>query len=243
MTKSTFAWLVCMLLALFAAKPNQFAPAENVNHPWVYPGDFREQLRQADLVVSGTIRSTTPSKTRLIQGVDLRSNYAEIDSDRVFKGAANNGILRFAWFSPAPTASGFAYAGPPLANFAVGKRYLVFLRKDDAGYVVTIPLHQIEVPLAPTSPENLANVSALPDQIRDSEIARELETAALSIDPPAPGVTGLAVTYFPYVVDLIGGCAQPLLQHLAAFPSKELRKDAQRWLSLLVDKHMHCEQR
>jgi hypothetical protein len=76
----------------------------------------------------------------------------------------------------------------------------------------------------------------LPDDVRDSEIARELESAALSIGPPAPGTTGFAANYFPYVVDLIGGCAKPFLQHFAASPSNELRGAAQRWLKLLVDK-------
>jgi hypothetical protein len=81
----------------------------------------------------------------------------------------------------------------------------------------------------------------LPDDVLDSEIARELETAALSIGPPTPGITGWAVVYFPYVVDLIGGCAKPFFQHFAASPSKDLRNFAQRWLTLLVDKQMRCE--
>ena len=149
------------------------------------------------------------------------------------------GVSDFVWFSPTPDVT--AYAGPPLANFAAGKRYLVFLREDVTGDVVTIPLCQMEVLLAPASPLNLPDMSGVPDDIRDSEIARELETAALSIEPPARGVSGYAVTYFPYVVDLVGGCAKPFLQHFAESPSKELRDVAERWLTLLVDKKMRCK--
>ena len=81
----------------------------------------------------------------------------------------------------------------------------------------------------------------LPDGIRDSEIAGELESAALAIGPPLPGTTGLAATYFPYVVDLTGGCAKAFLQHFAASPSGELRGAAQRWLRFLSGKNMRCE--
>lgn len=213
-----------------------------VRYPWVYPGDFRERVRQADLVASGTIRSTAPGSTRVVDGVDLTSNQASIAVDRIFKGQASDRTMHFLWFSPAPVeGGGVLYSGPPLAKFVSGQRLMVFLRKDVTGYVVIMPVYQIEVPLAPASPLNVSDVSVLPDEIRGSEIARELESAALSIGPPAPGTTGLAATYFPYVVDLIGGCAKPFLQHFAALPSNELRGAAQRWLRLLVDKHMHCE--
>jgi hypothetical protein len=177
----------------------------------------------------------------VVDGVEVTSNTASITVDRVFKGDAYDPKLYFFWYSPAPVLGGVIYSGPPLARFVAGRRYLAFLRKEAAGYVVTMPVYQIEVPLARPSPRNLRDVSVLPDDERDSEIARELETAALSIDPPPPGVTGWAAVYFPYVVDLIGGCAKPFLQHFAASPSKDLRDTAQRWLTFLADKQMRCE--
>jgi len=238
MNKRAFVWLV--LLASFTVEAIQPFNAQ-VQYPWVYPGDFRERVRQADLVASGTIRSTVPSSTRVVDGVDLTSNSASIEVDRIFKGQASGRTVHFLWFSPAPAeGGGVIYSGPPLANFVAGQRLMVFLRKDVTGYVVILPVYQIEVPLAPASPVNVSDVSVLPDDVRDSEIARELESAALSIGPPAPGTTGFAANYFPYVVDLIGGCAKPFLQHFAASPSNELRGAAQRWLKLLVDKHMSC---
>lgn len=206
------------------------------------PGNFRERITQADLVVSGTIVSTVPSSTRVVDGVDLRSNQVSIEVDRVFKGRATDRTMHFVWFSPAPIkGGGVIYSGPPLAKFVAGQRFMVFLRKDARTYVVIMPVYRIEVPLAPASSRNVADVSLLPDEIRDSEIAEELESAALAIAPPAPGTTGLAATYFPYVVDLIGGCAQAFLQHFAASPSGELRRAAQGWLRLLADKNMRCE--
>jgi len=238
-TERVFLRLVC--IALLTAKAVQPATAQ-VQYPWVYPGDFRERVRQADLVASGTIRSTVPSSTRVVDGVDLTGNSASIEVDRIFKGQESDRTVHFLWFSPAPVeGGGVIYSGPPLARFVAGRRYLAFLRREAAGYVVTMPVYQIEVPLAPASPLNVSDVSVLPDEIRDSEIARELESAALSIGPPAPGTTGLAAIYFPYVVDLIGGCAKPFLEHFAASRSNELRGAAQQWLKLLVDKHMHCE--
>jgi hypothetical protein len=48
------------------------------------------------------------------------------------------------------------------------------------------------------------------------------------------------VTYSPYVIDLVGGCARPR-QHFAETLSKELRDVAQRWLTLLVEEKVRCE--
>ena len=205
MTKRVFLQLVCIaLLAADAVKP---VTAQACG------GDFRERVKQADLVVSGTIQFTIPEVTLAVDRVDVTSNRASIEIDRVYKGEVRGRMLDFVWFSPAPDVT--AYAGPPLANFATGKRFLVFLHQDVTGYVVTIPLCQVEVLLAPASALNLPDMSAVPEDIRHLEIARELETAAFSIEPPAPGVSGYAVTYFPYVINLVGGCARPFLQHFA----------------------------
>jgi len=212
-----------------------------LQYPWVYPGNFRERVKHADLVASGMIRSTVSGATRVVDGVNLTSNHTTIEIDRIFKGHASERRLRFLWFSPAPVKGGVLYSGPPLAKFVTGQRVMVFLSKGVTGYTVGMPLYQIEVPLAPASPLDVSNVSVLPDKIRDSEIARELESAALSIGPPAPGTTGLAATYFPHVVDLIGGCAKPFLQHYTASQSKELRDAAQGWVTLIMRKHMDCQ--
>jgi hypothetical protein len=236
MTNRVFLQLVCIaLLAAEAAKP----VTSQARDPLACGGDFRERVKQADLVVSGTIRSTIPEVMLAVDRVDVTSNRASIEVDRVFKGEVRGRMLDFVWFSPPPDVN--AYAGPPLANFATGMRFLVFLREDVTGYVVTIPLCQVEVLLAPASALKLPDMSAVPEDIRYSEIARELETAAFSIEPPAPGVAGYAVHYFPYVIDLVGGCARPFLQHFAESPSRELRDVAQRWLTLLFDKKMRCE--
>ena len=238
MSKTVLLRLIC--IALLAAEAVQPATSQ-VRYPWVYPGNFRERVKQADLVVSGTIGSTVPKTTRVVDGVEVTSNRASIAVDRVFKGGAYDPTLYFVWYSPASVSGGVVYSGPPFARFVAGKRYLVFLRKEAAGYVVTVAPQSGTPAFAPASPLNLRDISVLPDDVRDSEIAQELETAALSIDPPAPGVTGWAAVYFPYVVDLSGGCAKPFLQHLPASPSKALRDVAQRWLALLVDKHMRCK--
>ena len=235
------ALLQLLLVSLLTAGTLQPAAAQ-VRYPWVYPGNFRERVMQADLVVSGTIVSTVPSGTRVVDGIHLTSNHASIEVDRIFKGQAHDRTIDFVWFSPTPMQRrGVISSGPPLAKFVAGQRLMVFLRKAVKGYVVIMPVYQTEVRLAPASPRNVTDVSVLPDGIRDSEIAGELESAALATVPPAPGTTGLATTYFPYVVDLIGGCARPFLQHFTASANKELQAAAQRWLRLLSDKNMRCE--
>ena len=173
--------LPLLFVSLLTAEMVQPAAAQ-VKYPWVYPGNFRERVTQADLVVSGTIVSTVPSGPRVVDQVELTSNQASIEVDRVFKGQASDRTTHFVWFSPAPIkGGGVIYSGPPLAKFVAGQRFMVFLRKDATTYVVIMPVYQIEVPLAPVSSRNVADVSVLPDGIRDSEIAGELESAALAI--------------------------------------------------------------
>jgi hypothetical protein len=239
--RSAFVLIAYIGLASVMGRATQSPSIHNVRYPWVYPGDFNERVRRADLVISGTIASTDADMTRIVDRVDVTANKATIQIDRVFKGQALQRVLKFVWFSPAPVSGGIVYSGPPLANFAAGKRYLVFLGRDTSGYVVIMPIYQLEVPLAPAAAVRLSDVSPLPDKVRDSEIAQELETAALSFVPPAAGVTGEAATYFSYVVDLIGGCAEPFLEHFATSPNKALAGAAQRWLTLLADRHMRCE--
>jgi|GraSoiStandDraft_24_1057298.scaffolds.fasta_scaffold95590_1 hypothetical protein len=203
--------------------------------PWVYPGDFNERL-----IVSGTIASTARGNTRTVDGVEVTANEAKIKIDRIFKGEAKSATMQFLWFSPA-SASGFLiYSGPPLADFKPSVRYLVFLRHGPTDYVVTIPIYEMEVRLAPIRAGTLSDLSQVPTSERNLEIAKELETAALFLPEPPPGVTGEAATYFPSVVDLLGGCAEPFLRHFAASRSKELRAAAQNWLALLVNKGLQC---
>ena len=88
---------------------------------------------------------------------------------------------------------------------------------------------------APAPSAELSDLSQASDNLRQEEIAQELETAALSFPKPGPGTTGEAAIYFPYVIDLIGRCAEPFLWHFAASQSKELRGAAKRWLAFLAN--------
>ena len=227
-------------LFLCVAPMSWIVTASQLRYPWVYPGDFVERLTRSDLVVSGTIASTARGKTRTVDGVEVTANVAEIRIDRVFKGEAKSPTMQFLWFSQAPVSGGVIYSGPPLADFKPKLRYLVFLRHRPTGYVVTIPIYEMEVRLAPVRSGTPSDLSQVPTSERNLEIAKELETAALSFPEPPPGVTGEAATYFPSVVDLLGGCAEPFLRHFAASRSKELRGAAQSWLALLVNKGLHC---
>ena len=233
---------VATLLSVFScvAPSPVIMTAWQLRFPWVYPGDFNERITRSDLIVSGTIAFTARGNIRTVDGVEVTTNAAEIRIDRVFKGEAKATTLKFLWFTPPPVAGGVIYSGPPLTDFKPAGRYLVFLRHEPTGFVVTIPIVAIEVRLGPVQQGSPSDVSQVPLNERNLEIAKELEAAALSVPEPAPGVTGEAATYFPSVVDLLGGCAEPFLRHFAASRSKELGAAAQNWLALLVNKGLHC---
>lgn len=241
-SRSRLALFACLAVLLLTAGAPEPVSAQSVRYPWTYPGNVNQRIRNADVVIGGTIVSTTSEHTRILDGVEVMANQANIRIDRIFKGLVQAGELPFRWFSPAPVSGrGVIASLPPLARFRKGDRYLVFLRRTRTEYVVTVPIYAIEVPLAAAAPSRILDLSQAPEQVRRSEIAQELETAALSIAKPDPGVTGEAAIYFPYVVDLIGGCAEPFLRHFAESQSRELAGEAQRWLAFLAGKHLHCD--
>jgi len=108
--------------------------------PWVFPGDFRERLCISDLVVSGTIQETVQAGSRTVDGTKVTANVARLRVDRVFEGNAAERELRITWFNLhwEMTGKGFAYSGPPLADFRPGKRYLVFFRLARSGWEVAM---------------------------------------------------------------------------------------------------------
>lgn len=206
------------------------------------PGDFRQRLRVSDLVVSGIVKSSSPRGVQSVDGTELAANIAHLRVDRVFQGKTRE-ELQFTWFTiHVKGAGGFAYSGPPLANFRPRERYLVFLKRDKSGWVVAMPMYALEVELAPESPPgSLRDFSELLPEQRYEAIAEELETAALLIPAPLPGMTGEAATYFPAVFDLLGACAEPFYRRFWSSPSSELRAAATRQLQLIRSRHMTCK--
>jgi hypothetical protein len=210
--------------------------------PWIFPGDLRERLRISDLVASGTIEDTHALGVQIVDHTELAGNVARIRIDRVFQGSRVE-ELQFAWFKyRATTEGGTIYSGPPFADFRRHERYLVFLKQKESGWVVAMPLYALEIELAPTPPSRaLRDLTAMPSEQRYKALAEELETAALFVPPPQPGLTGNAATYFPGVFDLLRGCAEPFYRRFLTSPSSELRGAALRWLSLIRSRHMRCE--
>jgi len=209
--------------------------------PWTMPGNFVQLLLISDLVVSGFVESTLPSEMRTINGINIDTNSAHFRVDRVFQGEPNDNF-QFTWFAlHIDGAESTAYAGPPLASFQSGKRYLIFLKKDKSSWVVAIPMYAIEAELAPElPPSSVSDFSKLLPEQRYEAIAEELERAALRVPAPPPGVTGEAAVYFPKVFDLIGACGEPFYRQFLSSPSPELRADAFRWLDLIRTRHMTC---
>ena len=220
--------------------------AQNSNSlPWVMPGDFLQRLRISNLVVSGTVESSSPRGVQTVDGTKLTVNTTRLRVDRVFQGKTRE-ELEFTWFTffvgDAGKPGGFAYSGPPLADFRPRKRYLVFLKRDKSGWVVAMPVYKLEVELAPESPSgSLRDLSELLPEQRYEAIAQELETAALLVPIPPRGMTGEAETYFPAVFDLLGACAEPFYRWFVSSPSPELRAAALRQLELIGSRHMTCK--
>ena len=213
--------------------------------PWVSLGDFRERLRISDLVVSGTIEVTAQAGGHTVDGTKVTANVAHLRVDRVFQGNAPGRELRFTWFTLRWEAmgKGFAYSGPPLADFRPGKRYLVFLRRARSGWEVAMPVYAIEVELATAPPRgSICDLSQASMGQRYQALAQELEDAALDLPAPPPGMTGEAASYFPSVFDLLGGCAEPFYRRFLSSPSPELRAAASTWLDLIRSRRLGCKE-
>jgi hypothetical protein len=88
---------------------------------------------------------------------------------------------------------------------------------------------------------SLRDLSELLPEQRYEAIAQELETAALLVPIPPPGMAGEAATYFPAVFDLLGGCAEPFYHWFVSSPSTELRAAALSWLRLIGSQHLICK--
>jgi hypothetical protein len=209
--------------------------------PWTLPGNFVQRLLISDLVVSGFVESTLPSEMRTINEIEIDANSAYFRVDRIFQGEPDDNF-QFTWFTLHMNGEkSTAYAGPPLASFQSGKRYLIFLKKDKSSWVVAIPMYGLEAELAPElPPSSVSDFSRLLPEQRYEAIAEELERAALHIPAPPPGVTGEAAAYFPEVFDLIGACAEPFYRKFLSSPSPELRADALNWLHLIRTHQMTC---
>src|SRR5215469_17069821 len=110
------------------------------------------------------------------------------------------GAQPFMWYRlyVPPTSGGVVGSLPLTANFQPHERYLIFLKRSTRGFVVAMPLYAIEVKLAPTPPaEAMEDLSQAPTDKRYEALAQELETAALLLPTPEPGLTREAATYFP----------------------------------------------
>ncbi|HXJ93898.1 MAG TPA: hypothetical protein VMT20_13695 [Terriglobia bacterium] len=214
--------------------------------PWIFPGDFRERLRISDLVVSGMIEHTSRVGGRVVDGTDVTANIAHFRVDRVFqRSAAGEKLQRFTWFTlrVSTTGRGFAYSGPPLADFRSGKRYLVFLKRAGSGWEVAMPVYAIEEELAATPPGGaLRDLSQVSIQRRYQGLAEELENAALAQPVPPPGMTGESASFFPSIFDLLGGCAERFYRRFLSSPSPELRDAAATWLRLIRSRHLACKE-
>jgi hypothetical protein len=218
--------------------------AAQVRMPWTFPGNVGDRLRISDLVVSGTIEDTSAIGVQTVDHIELLGNVARVRVDRVFQGNASR-ELQFVWFRlyiPPTSSGGVVGSLPPPANFRPHERYMIFLKQGTTGWVVAMPLFAIEFKLAATPPSGaMGDLSQATTDKRYEALAQELETAALLIPAPEPGLTGEAATYFPSIFDLLGGCAEPFYRRFLSSSSPELRRAALNWLQLVQSRQMTCK--
>jgi hypothetical protein len=88
---------------------------------------------------------------------------------------------------------------------------------------------------------SLRDLSELSPEQQYEAIAQEIETAALLVPIPPPGMTGEAATYFPALFDLQGGCTEPFYRWFVSSPSTGLRAAALNWLRLIGSHHLTCK--
>jgi hypothetical protein len=156
------------------------------NHfPWTMPGNFLQRMHISEVVVSGTIEFLSPAGVETVDGEELTATTARLRVDRVFQGEAAE-ELRFTWFAlHTKRVGGWAYSGPPLAEFRPHKRYLVFLKRGKSGWVVAMPLYALELELSPTPQTgSIRNFSQLlPDF--EPEVIDETDEGGCTIIVPA----------------------------------------------------------
>lgn len=182
--------------------------------PLAYLG-LDQRLSYSDLVCSATIMDTSRTRETLAANSSVtRENLARADVDSVFKGQLTSAMITFRWYSWPAGPGGYVYAGPPLADLRSGRRYLLFLRGDDAtGWRVTVPMYQLEIPLASQPAANAhfrLDASGFADADRNRQLAEELAAAARFVEPQ--GDTADVYSYFAWIAQLLGKQAIPVLR-------------------------------
>lgn len=174
--------------------------------------NFDQRLNYSDLVCSATIMDTwRTGGTLAIDSSVTAENLARADVESVFKGKLTSATIIFRWYSWPAGPGGYVYAGPPLADLRSERRYLLFLRSDGTtGWRVTVPMYQLEIPLAASAPANLLlglDASGLTIAQRNRGLAEEF-TAAVESQVDSAHV----YDYFSWIAELLRKGATPLIQ-------------------------------
>jgi hypothetical protein len=190
--------------------------------------------------LTGIVESVSSPTKAVVEGVELRAYRTKLKVDRVFQGPFSS-ELEFTWYSlPVFSGQGMVYSGPPTTSFQAGQRYLIFLKRKKADWIVAMPLFALEVALATSTSSALRDLSASFEDVRYRELASELETTALQLPKPQPETTGFVVWYFPWVFDLIGRCAVPFYRHYGTSLNPDIRRSAANWIKLACQRKPPC---
>ena len=184
---------------------------------------FDQRLNYSDLVCSATIIDTWRTVgTSPVDSSGTAENLVRADVESVFKGKLASATIIFRWYSWPAGPGGYVYVGPPLADLRSERRYLLFLRSEGStGWRVTVPMYQLEIPLAASAPANRQlrlDASGLAIAQRNRELAEEFASAVQSQVDLAH-----VYDYFSWIAELLGKGATPLIQPFLESASLWLR--------------------
>ena len=224
------SWLGITLIFLLSAAALPLCAEEEPPQLW----SILWRVQHSDLVAAGRVVAERPTNTYSLRGTThYRDVVVDLSVDTVFFGQLQGDSLSLVIkrIAPDPKRSGpwgYLYAGPPLAEYSVGRRYLVFLRRE---------LPEVFVPLDPVQMTEIAlsengSARSLPaeadDSARRQAIAEELMQRLRAI-------TSGEIEYntMGLLVELLNQDAEPLLRELLRHSQPWLRINAAEWLHQL----------
>jgi len=193
------------------------------------------RIQHSEVVAAGRVEAVRQTNTYAYRGsTRYQDVVVDLSVDTVFYGELEGDFLSLVIrrIAPEPKRSGawgYLYTGPPLAEYRVGRRYLVFLRRELPEVFVPLdPVQLTEIELSYKF--SLAPLSADADEsARRQAIADELMQRLRTMTAEEVDYSSIA-----FIRELLNQDAEPLLRELLQHPQARFRINAAEWLHQLV---------
>lgn len=177
------------------------AAANAESLPFKYLGGLESRWNAAEFVCTATVSEIVPSgKLPVIDGTTVREYLVTAYADRVFKGDWTQQGITFRSYGLNTTGGIVSYIGPPLADFKVNSRYLLFLRNRTAPEVVT-PVFETAIRLAGVGEANQYE-KVVPEGVSADKTALVAEMIAAIYAEPSQLL--YSTPYFGEISGLLG---------------------------------------